>query len=149
MTAPDDASIPDTDTALRWIIDTKDTVVYDHNDQRWVPTAAAFIRHEDGISVYRRMLLDERGDGAADVLATKPSASLVAAVEASVIRKDPIGCGLINDVPDPPAHPIDYAHALITVDATRSGKARKRQVDAVARGAQIVLGDVLRPPPPL
>ena len=92
------------------------------------PTSGAFKPDEDGLSVYRRGLLDAAALGPNDVV--RNPWNLVVSVEVGDIRL--IGLGARDDPwpadIDEPEHPRNAAHALMTgLERLGKGERRRRQ----------------------
>jgi hypothetical protein len=106
------------------------------------PSSGAFKPDSDGVSVYRRSLLDRDGLGPEDVM-TSPR-NIVVGLEVGDVRS--IGLGTWNDpwptdIPDPD-HPRNAAHALITglEHLGRKARLRRQQALVAVPSLKFVLG---------
>jgi len=129
----DDASIPNTDDVYRRLSDSGPNMVrVDLETGERRPSSGAFRPDADGVSVYRRSVLEEGGLGASDVV--RNPWNLVVSVNVGEVRSIELG---VRDDAWPadivePTHPRNAAHALIT-GLERLGKSRRvrRQRDLV------------------
>ena len=129
----DHESVPDAETVYRRLSDdSPDMVVVDavSGDRR--PSSGAFKPDEDGVSVYRKSLLEDRQLTPAD-LAPRPG-NLVVSINVGEVRS------LSLDVEDDPwpqgipehDHPRNAAHALIVGWDGLSTSARKQRQRALS-----------------
>ncbi len=129
----DDPAIPDSDTLYRRLSDAGPSMVaVDLETGERRPTSGAFKPDEDGVSVYRRGLLDAAGLGPDDVV--RNPWNLVVSVDVGDIRSIRLGA---CDDPwpadiDEPEHARNAAHALITgLERLAKNERRRRQKDLV------------------
>jgi hypothetical protein len=128
----DDESIPNTEVLYRRLADPGGSMVaIDQVTGIRRPSSGSFKPDADGVSVYRRGLLEQNGLGPEDVI-TGPR-NLVVGVEVGDVRS--IGLGAWNDpwptgIPDP-EHPRNAAHALITGLEHLGKKTRLRRQQAL------------------
>jgi hypothetical protein len=107
-------------------------VAFDPVTNEWRPSSGAFKPDEDGVSVYRRSLLEEAGLSGRDVQ-IKPE-NLVAGVVVGDVRS--LALGVVNDpwppdVPEPD-HPRNGAHSLVTgLGSLGKGERIRRQREIV------------------
>lgn len=127
-----DETIPNREVLYRRLSDPGSSMVaIDQVTGARRPSSGAFKPDADGVSVYRRQLLEQAGLGP-EALITAPQ-NLVVGVEVGDVRS--IGLGAWNDswpadVPDP-QHPRNAAHALITGLEHLGKKARLRRQQAL------------------
>lgn len=128
----DDESIPNAEVLYRRLADPGGSMVaIDQVTGVRRPSSGSFKPDADGVSVYRRGLLEQSGLGPEDVI-TGPR-NLVVGVEVADVRS--IGLGAWNDpwptgIPDP-EHPRNAAHALITGLEHLGKKTRLRRQQAL------------------
>jgi hypothetical protein len=127
-----DESIPSSEVLYRRLSDPgRSMVAIDQVTGVRRPSSGAFKPDADGVSVYRRGVLEQASLGPQDLI-TAPQ-NLVVGVEVGDVRS--IGLGAWNDpwpadVPDP-EHPRNAAHALITGLGHLGKKARLRRQQAL------------------
>lgn len=125
----DDPAIPDSDALLRRLSDSSPSMIardLETNEPR--PSSGAFKPDADGVSVYRRGVLESVGLGPDDVM--RDPWNLVVSVEVGDVRS--IRLGVVDDPcpsdVDEPQHPRNEAHALITgLEALGKKERRRRQ----------------------
>lgn len=129
----DDPDILDSEILYRRVPDVPDFLVPDLISEVKTPSRAAFQFDPDGISVYRKTLLDEENLGPESV--TKKPGQMVFAFNASVPRA--CGVGVVFDpVDDPPA---GFAHSLVRGEKPRPDRAKRAEVgDALAEASERV-----------
>lgn len=114
-TLRDDASIPNDEVLYRRLADAgPNMVAIDQVTGTRRPSSGSFKPDSDGVSVFRRSLLQRDGLGPRDVITS--SGQLVVGVEVGDVRS--IALGALDDpwptgIPEP-EHPRNAAHALIT-----------------------------------
>jgi hypothetical protein len=123
----DDPKIPDSDALFRRLSDSGPSMVaVDLETGERRPTSGAFKPDDDGVSVFRRGLLQAAGLGPDDII--KRPWNLVVSVEVGDVRS--IGLGARDDPwpsdIDEPQHPRNAAHALI-VGLERLGRNERRR----------------------
>jgi hypothetical protein len=110
-----DLDIPDEDVLLRRLSDSgPNMIAWDLETRQPRPSSGAFKPDDDGVSVYRLMVLTEAGLTPDDVV--REPLNVVVGLGAGDVRS--LGLGIRNDPwpqdIDEPEHPRNVAHALIT-----------------------------------
>lgn len=106
------------------------------------PSSGAFKPDEDGVSVFRQVVLEAAGLGPADV--RKAPSNLVASVLTAELRSEEMGLDVVPDPwpqdTDDADHPRNAAHALVTGFEGLGKNARRRRQQALVAlaSAQIV-----------
>lgn len=138
----DDESIPNAEVLYRRLADPGGSMVaIDQVTGSRRPSSGSFKPDADGVSVYRRGLLEQSGLGPEDVI--RGPRNLVVGVEVGDVRS--IGLGAWNDpwptgIPDP-EHPRNAAHALITgLEHGKKTRLRRQQALVALPSIEFVYG---------
>ena len=129
------------DDLLRRVVVNKDTLRWDLEEARWVPTSNGFKVDKDGLSAFIRRRLTEAGQGPADVGASEKPATVFTL---SVSDVNVAGAKAHPD-PQPVPEAIGHAHALVTFPVQAESR---RVLGRLCRAARVIWGVERLPPRP-
>lgn len=136
----DEELSPD-DELLRRVVVNKDTVRWDVEEARWVPTSGGFKVDDDGLSTFIHRRLTEAGQGPANVGASERPATVftLSVADVSVAGAD------VHPDPQPVPEAIGHAHALVTFPVHAE---RRRVLGRLCMSARVIWGLETLPPSP-
>jgi hypothetical protein len=125
----DDPGIPDTETVYRWLSKQAGFVVQDRVTGERRVSSGAFAPDDDGLSVYRHLLLEREGLTPVEGLA-RDTGNVIVSLNVGELRS--LELGIHDDLNPPgvrdPEHPRHKAHALVVGwEGMTRGKRIKRQ----------------------